>query len=282
MNKTLQIGKINTLEVSRFTDNGAYLRAKDGDEVLLPNAYVDSDTMGIGELIDVFLYTDSEDRVVATTQKPKAMLGEFGYFRVVSYKQYGAFVDWGLPKDLFVPLKEQKEYFHVDDLFILRVCIDEQTGRLYGTQKIGKWLLNNTNGLFVGQEVNMLVIAKTPLGFKVVVNNLFEGMLFKSEIFELLKIGDVRKGTIKNIRKDFKLDCLLESAKLSTQDSSQKILNELNINNGTMPFTYKSDAKDIYEAFGMSKKNFKKALTELIDEDKIILEESKIQSNNYN
>ncbi len=276
MNKTLQIGKINTLEVSRFTDNGAYLRAKDGDEVLLPNAYVDSDTMGIGELIDVFLYTDSEDRVVATTQKPKAMLGEFGYFRVVSYKQYGAFVDWGLPKDLFVPLKEQKEYFHVDDLFILRVCIDEQTGRLYGTQKIGKWLLSNTNGLFVGQEVNMLVIAKTPLGFKVVVNNLFEGMLFKSEIFELLKIGDVRKGTIKNIRKDFKLDCLLESAKLSTQDSSQKILNELNINNGTMPFTYKSDAKDIYEAFGMSKKNFKKALTELIDEDKIILEESKI------
>ncbi len=276
MNKTLQIGKINTLEVSRFTDNGAYLRAKDGGEVLLPNAYVDSDTMGIGELVDVFLYTDSEDRMVATTQRAKAMLGEFGYFRVVSYKQYGAFVDWGLPKDLFVPLKEQKDYFHIDDLFILRVCIDEQTGRLYGTQKIGKWLANNTNGLFAGQEVNMLIIAKTPLGFKVVVNNLFEGMLFESEIFKSLAVGDMKLGVIKNIRSDGKLDCLLKSSKMDSDEMSQKVIEILKQNNGKVDCTYKSDSEKIYQIFGMSKKNFKKTLTKLIENKSITLDEKSI------
>jgi uncharacterized protein len=276
MNKTLQIGKPNILEVSRFTDNGAYLKAKDESEVLLPNAYINRDTMGIGELVDVFLYTDSEDRIVATTQKPKAMLGEFGYFRVVSYKQYGAFVDWELPKDLFVPLKEQKDYFHIDDWFILRICIDEQTGRLYGTQKIGKWLSNNTNGLFLGQEVNMLVIAKTPLGFKVVVNNLFEGMLFDNEVFELLQVGDLKYGVIKNIRDDGKLDCLLKSSKMDDDEMSQKVVDVLKQNNSEIECTYKSDSDKIYQIFGMSKKNFKKTLTKLIENKIITLHENKI------
>lgn len=279
MNKTLQIGKINTLEVSRYTDNGAYLRSNDGAEVLLPNAYVNKDVIGIGELIDVFLYTDSEDRIVATTQKPKAMLGEFGYFRVVSYRQYGAFVDWGLSKDLFVPLKEQKEYFHIDDLFILRVCIDEQTGRLYGTQKIGKWLSCNTNGLFAGQEVNMLIIAKTPLGFKIVVNNLFEGMLFDKEIFEPLKVGDVKLGVIKNIRSDGKLDCLLKGSKMNSDEMNEKVIEILKQNNGQVECTYKSDSEKIYQIFGMSKKNFKKTLTALIENKSITLDEKNITLN---
>lgn len=275
MNKTLQIGKTNILEISRFTDNGAYLMAKDGSEVLLPNAYID-DIMDIGDMIDVFLYTDSEDRIVATTQKPKAMLGEFGYFRVVGYKQYGAFVDWDLPKDLLVPLKEQKEYFHVDDHFVLRVCLDEQTGRLYGTQKIGKWLLTDTNGLFAGQEVNMLVIAKTPLGYKVVVNNLFEGMLFDNEIFEPLNVGDMKSGVIKNIRPDGKLDCLLKSSKMDNDEMGQKVIEALKQNGGEIQCTYKSDSEKIYQIFGMSKKNFKKTLTKLIEDKSITLDDTKI------
>ncbi|MDD5406869.1 MAG: S1-like domain-containing RNA-binding protein [Sulfurovaceae bacterium] len=276
MNKTLQIGKINALEVSRSSDYGLFLKAKDGSEVLLPNAYVKSDEMDIGELVNVFLYTDSEDRIVATTERPKAMLGEYGYFRVVSYKQYGAFVDWGLPKDLFVPLSEQKEYFHVDDWFVLRVCLDEQTGRLYGTQKIGKWLSNDTRGLFPMQEVDMFVIAKTPLGYKVVVNNLFEGMLFDNEIFEPISIGDQKNGVIKTIRKDGKLDCLLKSVKLNQDDASQKVLDILKSHGGTVLCTYKSDASLISDIFGMSKKVFKRTLTELINKDKITLHEDKI------
>jgi len=277
MNKTLQIGKINTLEVARNSDYGLFLRAKDGSEVLLPNAYVKPDEMDIGELVDVFLYTDSEDRPVATTEHPKAMLGEYGYFRVVSYKQYGAFVDWGLPKDLFVPLSEQKEYFHIDDWFVLRVCLDEQTGRLYGTQKIGKWLSIDTRGLFPNQEVYMFVIAKTPLGYKVVVNNLFEGMLFDNEIFEPIAVGDKKQGIIKTVRKDGKLDCLLKSAKLNQDDACQKILDVLEANHGKVECTYKSDAAIISEMFGMSKKKFKSTLTKLIESKQIILSDNCIE-----
>ncbi len=276
MNKTLQIGKINTLEVSRDSDYGLFLRAKDGSEVLLPNAYVKPDEMDIGELVDVFLYTDSEDRPVATTEQPKAILGEYGYFRVVSYKQYGAFVDWDLPKDLFVPLSEQKEYFHVDDWFVLRVCLDEQTGRLYGTQKIGKWLSFDTRGLFPNQEVYMYVIAQTPLGFKVVVNNLFEGMLFANEIFEPIAVGDKKQGIIKTIRKDGKLDCLLKSTKLNQDDASQKVLEILKSHGGVVECTYKSDASVIADIFGMSKKSFKRTLTQLIENGSITLGEDKI------
>lgn len=277
IDETLKVGVVNTLRVARDTDFGLYLSALDGNEVLLPNAYA-LDTLVVDDIIDVFLYTDSEDRIVATTLRPKAMLGEYGYFKVESYKQYGAFVNWGLPKDLFVPLGEQKEYFYIDKWYVLRVCLDEQTNRLYATQKIGKWFSTDTNGIYPAQTVKMFVIAKTPLGYKVVVNGKFEGMLFDSEIFETLSIGETKEGTIKNVRKDGKLDCLLAGTKISTQDSSQKILDELNIHNGTMPFTYKSDAKEIYEAFGMSKKSFKKALTQLIDGEKIILEENGITS----
>jgi len=276
MNKTLQIGKINTLKVARSSDHRLFLEAKDGSEVLLPNAYVKPYEMDIGELVDVFLYTDSEDRPVATTQMPKAILGEYGYFRVVSYKQYGAFVDWGLPKDLFVPLSEQKEYFHIDDWFVLRVCLDEQTLRLYGTQKIGKWLSVDTRGLFANQEVYMFVIAKTPLGYKVVVNNLFEGMLFDNEIFEPIAIGDKKHGIIKTVRKDGKLDCLLKSAKLNQDDASLKVLDILKKHNGTVECTYKSDASAIADIFGMSKKNFKRTLTRLIENGSIALGENKI------
>lgn len=275
IDETLKVGVVNTLRVARDTDFGLYLNALDENEVLLPNAYA-LDTLVVDDVIDVFLYTDSEDRIVATTLRPKAMLGEYGYFKVESYKQYGAFVNWGLPKDLFVPLGEQKEYFYIDKWYVLRVCLDEQTNRLYATQKIGKWFSIDTKGIYPAQAVKMFIIAKTPLGYKVVVDGKFEGMLFDSEIFETLSIGETKDGTIKNVRKDGKLDCLLASTKISTQDSSQKILDELNIHNGTMPFTYKSDAKEIYETFGMSKKSFKKALTELIDGEKIVLEENGI------
>jgi predicted RNA-binding protein (virulence factor B family) len=275
IDETLKVGVVNTLRVARDTDFGLYLEAKDAKEVLLPNAYA-YDTLQIDDIIDVFLYTDSEDRIVATTLRPKAMLGEYGYFKVVDYKSYGAFIDWGLPKDLLVPLGDQKEYFNIGKWYILRVCLDEQTGRLYGTQKIGKWLSTDMTGIYPAQAVKMFIIAKTPLGYKVIVDGKFEGMLFDSEIFEPLNIGETKDGTIKNVRKDGKLDCLLASTKITTEDSSQKVLDELSINNGVMPFTYKSDAKEIYETFGMSKKSFKKALTELIDDDKIILTEKEI------
>lgn len=277
-NGSINIGEINTLEVMRDTDYGYFLEAKDGSEILLPNIYVMEDEMPMGSLIDVFVYTDSEDRPVATTKMPYAKLGEYGYFTVVDYKSYGAFVNWGLPKDLFVPLSQQKEYFNIGKKYLLRVCLDEQTGRLFGTQKIGKYFNRDMKGLHQNKELDAIVLAKTPLGFKVVADNQYEGMLFSNEIFEEIRIGDRKKVYIKSVRKDGKLDLSLQpigkQAKISEAENT--ILQLLKEADGTLPFTYKSDAEAIKKVFGMSKKNFKRTLTEMIESQKIQLLEDAI------
>lgn len=280
MNKNLiiEIGKINTLEVMRDTEPGLFLQAKDDSEILLPNAYVVEDEMPIGSLVDVFVYTDSEDRPVATTKMPYAKLDEYGYFTVVDYKSYGAFVNWGLPKDLFVPLSQQKEYFTIGQKYILRVCLDAQTNRLYATQKIGKYFSRDTKELKPNQEVDLLVIAQTPLGYKVIVESLYEGMLFKNEIFEDIKKGDRKKGYIKTLRKDGKLDLSLQpiGKKANSSNATATLLNILETRGGEVPFTYKSDAHDIQKYFGLSKKNYKRALTQLIESKQIVLKENSI------
>lgn len=272
-NLTINIGEINTLEVMRDTDYGYFLEAKDEKEVLLPNVYVMEDEMPMGSLIDVFVYTDSEDRPVATTKMPYAKLGEYGYFTVVDYKSYGAFVNWGLPKDLFVPLSQQKEHFTIGKKYLLRVCLDEQTGRLFATQKIGKYLNRDMKGLHQNKVLDAIILARTPLGFKVVADNQYEGMLFTNEIFEDIRVGDRKKVYIKSVRKDFKLDLSLQpigkQAKIS--EGEGMILQLLKEANGTLPFTYKSATEDIKKVFGMSKKNFKRTLTELIESKQIQL-----------
>jgi len=277
-NLHIEIGKINTLEVARDTDYGLFLEAKDDSEVLLPNVYVMEDEMPIGTLIDVFVYTDSEDRPVATTKMPYAKLGEYGYFTVVGYKSYGAFVNWGLPKDLFVPLSQQKEYFNIGKKYLLRVCLDEQTGRLYGTQKIGKYFNRDMSGLHQNKKLDAIVLARTPLGYKVIADNQYEGMLFDNEIFEDIRVGDRKKVYIKKVRKDYKLDLSLQpigkQATISVAEGT--ILQLLKEADGTLPFTYKSDAEEIKKVFGMSKKNFKRTLTELIEAKKIELQEDAI------
>ncbi|SFV67034.1 FIG00388826: hypothetical protein [hydrothermal vent metagenome] len=274
MDRTIEIGKVNHLKVERDTEYGLFLRAENFEEVLLPNAYVIEDEMPIGSVIEVFIYTDSEDRIVASTKYPYAMLGEFGYFTVVDYKQYGAFVNWGLPKDLFVPLSQQKCYFNIGKKFILRVCLDKETGRLYGTHKIGKWLSYKTDGLEKNQKVAVLVLSKTPLGYKVIVENLYEGMLFDNEIFESLSIGDRKEAYIKNIRKDGKLDLALQPiGKKATSDVYEtKVLKLLKDRGGFVALNSKSSTEDIMKVFALSKKSFKRTLTSLISDKKILLE----------
>lgn len=277
-NLAINIGEINTLEVMRDTDYGFFLEAKDENEVLLPNVYVMEDEMPMGSLIDVFVYTDSEDRPVATTKMPYAKLGEYGYFTVVDYKAYGAFVNWGLPKDLFVPLSQQKEYFTIGKKYLLRVCLDEQTGRLFATQKIGKYFNKDMKGLHQNKVQDAIVLAKTPLGFKVITDNQYEGMLFNNEIYETLRVGDRKKVYIKNVRKDFKLDVSLQpiGKQVNINEGEGIVLQLLKEAGGTLPFTYKSDAKAIKDKFFMSKKHFKRTLTELLTEKQILLKESSI------
>jgi len=278
-NLSINIGEINTLEVMRDTDYGYFLEAKDENEVLLPNVYVMEDEMPMGSLIDVFVYTDSEDRPVATTKMPYAKLGEYGYFTVVDYKQYGAFVNWGLPKDLFVPLSQQKEHFNIGKKYLLRVCLDEQTGRLYATQKIGKYFNRDMKGLHQNKILEAIVLAKTPLGYKVVADNQYEGMLFSNEIFEDIRVGDKREVYVKNVRKDFKLDLSLQpiGKKEKIDEAQGIILQLLKESDGHLPFTYKSDAEEIKKVFSMSKKNFKRTLTQLIDNKNIELLENSIK-----
>jgi len=278
-NLTINIGEINTLEVMRDTDFGYFLEALDGAEVLLPNIYVMEDEMPMGGLIEVFVYTDSEDRPVATTKMPYAKLNEYGYFTVVDYKSYGAFVNWGLPKDLFVPLSQQKEHFTIGKKYLLRVCLDEQTKRLYATQKIGKYFNRDLVGLVQNMVLDMIVLAKTPLGYKVIVDSQYEGMLFDNEIFETLRVGDTKKGYIKATRKDGKLDMSLQpiGVKAKLTEAEAKILQLLKEGNGELGFTYKSDAEDIKKVFGMSKKNFKRTLTLLISDKKIELTDDSIK-----
>ncbi len=273
MNHTLSIGTVNTLIVNRETANGLYLITGDNDtEVLLPNIYV-TDAMQFGDSIDVFVYTDSEDRPVATTLRPKAMLGDFAFLKVVDTNKFGVFLDWGLPKDLFVPLREQKN-LKKGDKRLFYLTLDEQTNRLIASQKIGKYLNGDIKSLSKNQKVSLLIMAPTPLGYKVLIDKQYEGMLYKNEIFEPIMIGDKKEGFIKELRPDGKIDVSLQAiGKEATDNATDKIEALLAQHGGILAFNYKSDATEIQKLFGLSKKAYKRALTTLINAKKIVLDE---------
>lgn len=272
----LTLGEINRLQIDRDTPHGMFLKAEDEKDVLLPGAYI-KDNMQIGDFVDVFLYTDSEDRLVATTLTPKAMLGEFGFFEVVDVAKFGAFVDWGLPKDLFVPKMLQKNPFVVGEKKFLRIIYDELTHRLVATEKISKYLENKPRDLRIHQEVKALIIDKTPLGFKAIVNDIYEGLFFHNEIFETIEIGMTKQAFIKNIRKDGGIDLSLRkigSAKVKT--SVDTIIELLDKNKGILPYNYKSAPELIQEVFSMSKKDFKRSLTTLQEKNIIEIKDTGI------
>lgn len=277
MNEKIELGVINTLKVNRLTEPGIYLEALDEEVVLLPNAYIRAD-MQVDSLVDVFVYTDSEDRLVATTLKPYVMKNQFACLEVVDSAKFGAFVDIGLPKDLLVPINRQTSTFNVGARKVLFVIEDEKTQRLIATEKFTKYLSKDIKGLEKNDEVMILLYSKTPLGYKVIVNNLYEGMIFHTEIFENINVGDMKKAYIKNIRDDGKLDLSLQKiGQKNSDDNLEKVVNCLKENGGKLEFTYKSDAEDIKRIFGISKKAFKSTLTKLISQNKIILDESSIK-----
>jgi len=273
MNKTispyLELGKINTLRIDRETPHGVFLMAEDGNDVLLPQAYTTEDMIE-NTLVNVFLYTDSEDRLIATTLQPKAMLDEFALLEVVDTAPFGAFMDWGLPKDLLVPTQLQKSPFQVGEKRFVKIVYDERTHRLVGSEKLGDFFERRVKELSPNQEVSILVITKTPLGFKCIVNDKYEGLIYHNEIFENITLGDKRSAYIKTIRKDGNIDLTLRKpgSKNSAQ-SGDKVLDLLKQNKGIMPYNYKSDATLIKDVFGMSKKEFKRSLTKLQDSGKI-------------
>lgn len=272
INEHIYVGELNTLAVNRVSEPGIYLISDDQTEVLLPNAYV-TKSMDIGTFLDVFIYTDSEDRLVATTLKPYVYLYEFASLEIVDSMKFGSFVDIGLPKHILVPKNKQKGIYSIGMRKVLQLQLDERTNRLIASEKYD--LLKEIKDLEKNSEVEIILYSKTPLGYKVIVNNSYDGMIYHTEIFENLKIGDKKRAYVKNIRDDNKIDISLQ--KSGEKVSGDKIFNLLEKEGGKLAFTYKSEADEIKEKFGMSKKAFKASLTKLLAENKIILEENCIK-----
>lgn len=275
MNKQIELGRINTLRLDRFAVPGAFLMAEDGNDLLLPNQYV-TDEMQIGDCIDVFVYTDSEDRPVATTQRPKALRDEFGFFDVVDVTKIGAFVDWGLPKDLFVPKNRQKTPFKVGEKRFLRVVKDDRSERLVGVERISNYLSHSPRGYHPNREVKLLVIAETPMGFKVIVDDRYEGLIYRNEIFEPVAVGESRTGYVKHVRADGHFDAALQPVgKNARADSDRdRVLAPLKAAGGMLPYNSKSDPELITRTFGLSKKAFKRTLVQLQESGDIEVKET--------
>ncbi len=272
----LELGTMNVLRVDRDTAPGIYLMAEDGEDVLLPGQYVTEDMIE-DCLVEVFLYTDSEDRLVATTRVPKAKLEEMALLEVIDVAPFGAFMDWGLTKDLLVPNMFQKSPFVLGEKRYIKVVYDERTHRLVGTEKLGDFFERRVKGLTPNKEVNILVIAKTPLGFKCIVNEKYEGLIYHSDIFEKIQLGDARVAYVTTVRKDGNVDLVLRKpGSKNSGGSAEKVLALLEQNKGSMPYNYKSDAGLIKDIFGLSKKDFKRSLTKLQDDGKIEVKDTGI------
>ena len=257
----IEIGRINLLEVLREVEHGMYLDGEELGEILLPAKYIPQGT-GAGDIIEVFLYNDSEDRIIATTQTPYAMVGEFAYLKVVSLSPYGAFLDWGLSKDILVPFREQKERMQEGRSYVVYLYLDEQSGRIAASSKLDKFISRQKNRHYeAGQEVSLLIYNESDMGYNAIVDNCCWGLLYHNELFQELHEGQEIKGFIAKVRDDGKIDLTLQKAGYKKVDSlALHILDVLKENNGFMAVSDKSDPQIIYQVFGMSKKNYKKSV----------------------
>lgn len=277
----MEVGKYNTLQILRGTSVGMYLGDEEGNDVLLPHKYIPENAQ-IGESIEVFIYRDSEDRLIATTLKPLILLNQFAILEVVAATQFGAFLDWGLEKDLFVPFKEQNHKLQKGQYVPVYLYLDEQTDRVVASAKVHKYF-KNLDGVDLdeGQEVDLLVFEKTELGHNVVVNNLYKGLVYENETFRRLAWGDTTKGYVKLIRDEGKIDISLQPLGfLKTLEPNQKaILDKLQQSGGTLNLSDNSDPIEIQEVLEMSKKAFKKAIGVLYKDKKIIIKSDSIVLN---
>jgi uncharacterized protein len=265
-------GRYNTLKVMRETSSGYFLNGEELGDILLPGKYAPK-RMQEGDEIEVFLYYDSEDRLIATTEDPYCEAGDFALLEVVEVNEVGAFLNWGLQKDLLVPFREQKLKMEPGSWHIVHVYIDEQTNRIAASAKVDKFLNREPAAYEPGQEVDLFIYGPCPLGFNAIIEGKHWGMLYENEVFQPLNRGEQIPAYIKQIREDGKIDLSLYPAGFEKAlNSADLILRYLNMNDGFMHFTDKSPAEEIYDTFGISKKNFKMALGTLYRNRQIVLE----------
>jgi predicted RNA-binding protein (virulence factor B family) len=272
----IKVGDYNVMKVLREVDFGFYL--DDGAEgILLPKRFVPAG-LAVGDEIKVFVYHDSEGRLLATTQQPKGVVGEIVKLKAVTVTNQGAFLDWGLMKDIFVPKSKQLGGMREGAEYLVKIYIDEQTGRVAATEKIEPFLSNETLTVEENESVDLTVYRRTDIGYLVIINNKHTGVLHFNEIYQSIGVGDKMKGFIKKIRPDNTIDVVIgKQGYERVEDEAGKILRLLNENNGYLPYHDKSDPDEIYEFFGMSKKAFKMAVGTLYKQQKISLAKTGIK-----
>lgn len=264
----VKVGEYNILEVEKFVDFGLYLLT-DGDSILLPKKYVKEGTE-VGDKIEVFIYTDSEDRLIATTLKPYGVVGDFAALYVKDVNQIGAFMDWGLEKDLFVPFKEQRKKMEPGRTYVVKILLDPRSLRVVGSNKIESFMKKREIELEVGQEVDLMVYERTPLGYMAIINNTYSGIIYENEVFKKIFVGDKLKGFVKNLREDNKIDLSINKVGAeSVGDARDVVINALKKNSGFLALNDNSDPEEIKKKLEISKKTFKKAIGGLY-KDKIV------------
>ena len=271
----MNIGEYNELRINRMVDFGAYLIDDDTHEVLMPKRYLTPE-MKVGDVINVFVYNDSENRPVATTEVPKAVVGDFALMRVKAVNKVGAFLDWGLTaKDLLVPFGEQRVDMQAGRSYIVRIYRDEASGRIVASAKLAKFLNHSEPDYYHRQRVEVLVVQRTDLGYRVIINNAHWGQIYQNETYQDVNIGDRLTAYIKQVRPDGKIDVTLAKIeKMRVDDLADRILDYLKSHGGEMALTDKSSPDDINKAFTCSKKDFKKALGLLYKQQRVTLGET--------
>lgn len=275
----LHIGLKNTLRILRGTGVGMFLGDEEGNDVLLPKKYVPENVI-VGDYIRVFIYRDSEDRIIATNLEPKIQLNQFACLQVKSVTAIGAFLDWGLEKDLFVPFREQNKKMEEGRWYAVFLYLDKETDRLVASCKVNRYFEKENIDLKIGQEVDLLIFEETDLGLNAIINNKYKGLIYENEIFQRIKIGTRTKGFVKNLRDDNRVDLSLQKQGYANiEPNAERILDKLKANNGFLDVSDKSDSNYIMYMLEMSKKTFKKAVGALYREKTIRIEEDGIYLN---
>jgi len=280
--KRVKVGRTNVLRVVKRLPFGAYLspgsnkKGFDLEEILLPKRY-EPENLKVDDLLKVFIYFDSEDRIIATTEKPLAQVDECAFLKVVDVNKVGAFMDIGLMKDLFVPYAQQEVPMKVGESYVVHVHLDEHSGRIMASSKLDKFLMDESHYHKAGQAVDLQIFAKTDLGYKAVIGSTYQGLLFENEIFQSINIGDKLKGYIKEVREDKKINLTLQLASEKTRGTlANQILAHIKEQGGISDVTDKSSPEVIYKAFKVSKKSYKKALGALYKRKLIMIEKDRV------
>jgi len=273
----VQVGRFNKLEVVKEVDFGVYLDGGELGTILLPQRYMPEDCE-LGDWVDVFLYFDSEDLLIATTEKPRVEVGRCEMLKVIDINNAGAFMDWGLPKDLLVPYSEQLKPMEVGYSYVVYVFHDQDSDRIAASTRLQDYLAEESVWVKPRQAVDLLIAGRTDLGYKAVINDQYLGLIFRDDAFRPLKVGERLPGFIKGIRSDGKIDLVISQGTLQgDHDLGEKIIENLRASGGVSTLTDKSDPDEIYRAFKVSKKKYKQALGSLYRSKRILLSAEKIQ-----